>query len=332
MRSFRDFFSKLMLTLTAFFAIAAAPRHISAQTPAPHTHSIAGGDLHVLFRDNSESPRVLSGLDSMFNTRSAPGFDAYDPDEAGASAGLNFEHIISGHKHENNAFTPRHGPFALTVLPDGRSVRLTRRSEDDSWNMSSTLTYTVTAPHYVDVDFRCTPHDARLFGDRGYAILFFANYMNDVEQLALNFRGIEGPQQPEKWIAADAPTGHPDWNQGGTYRSVEADDLPYDADHNFKLNSWSYDYPRFTQPFYYGRAAHGMVFMLMFDRILTNDDEIRFSLFKFKIPRAPRPAWDFQYVLRRIEAGRVYGFKARLVWKKFVSAEDCLREYEAWSD
>jgi hypothetical protein len=25
-----------------------------------------------------------------------------------------------------------------------------------------------------------------------------------------------------------------------------------------------------------------------------------------------------------------YGFRGRLVWKKFVSAEDCLREYERW--
>jgi hypothetical protein len=54
-------------------------------------------------------------------------------------------------------------------------------------------------------------------------------------------------------------------------------------------------------------------------------------LFKFKLPRLPRPAWDFQYVLRKLERGKEYGFKARLVWKKFVSPEDCLKEYEAWA-
>ncbi len=73
------------------------------------------------------------------------------------------------------------------------------------------------------------------------AILFIANYMNDVEQAGLNFCGIEGPNQEEKWITADAPKRHLDWNQGGTYRSSAASDLEYDADHNFKPNSWSYD-------------------------------------------------------------------------------------------
>jgi len=35
-------------------------------------------------------------------------------------------------------------------------------------------------------------------------------------------------------------------------------------------------------------------------------------------------------VIRRIEEEKEYGFKARLVWKKFVSPEDCLKEYETW--
>jgi hypothetical protein len=74
-----------------------------------------------------------------------------------------------------------------------------------------------------------------------------------------------------------------------------------------------------------------MVFQLMFDRSHTEEDEIRFSLFKFKLPRFPRPAWDFQYVLRKLARGKQYGFKARLVWKKFVRPEDCLKEYETWT-
>lgn len=294
--------------------------------------TLEAGDLRALVRDNSDSPKVLSGLDSLYHTRAAPDFDTFDPDDPGASAGLNFEHIISGHRNPNNAFTPRHGPFALSHSPDGRSARLTRRKEDDPWEMGSTLTYGLTAPEYIDFDFRCVARDERLFGRRGYAILFFANYMNDVADVSLNFRGVTGPDQREQWIMADAPKGHPDWNQGGTYRSLEAADLEYDVDHDFKLNSWSYDYPRFTQPFYFGRASKEMVFILMFDRMHSAVDEIRFSLFKFKLPKAPRPAWDFQYVIHRVESGREYGFRARLAWKKFVSPEDCLSEYQTWRD
>ncbi|HEY0984616.1 hypothetical protein, partial [Schlesneria sp.] len=155
--------------------------------------------------------------------------------------------------------------------------------------------------------------------------------MNDVDAVGINFRGIDREGQPESWIAADAPSGHRDWNQGGTYRNQNAHPLEYDASHNFKLNSWSYDEPRFTRPFYYGRAAHGMTLIQMFNKSYSDIDEIRFSLFKFKIPRFPRPAWDFQYVIRNIQSDREYGFKARLVWKRFISPEDCLSEYESWA-
>ena len=115
-----------------------------------------------------------------------------------------------------------------------------------------------------------------------------------------------------------------------TYRSLPASDLQYDKNHNFKINLWSYEFPRFTQPFYYGQAAHGMVLILMFDRMHSEQDEIRFSLFKFKLARRPRPAWDFQYVIHSVEEGRPYGFKGWLIWKKFISPEDCQEEYRRW--
>jgi len=307
-------------------------RFSRGQLVKPVTNAtITDGALQVAFRDNSQSPRDLSGLASLVNQRDALKFDAFDPNSPGASAGFNFEHIISGHRNPNNAFAPRRGKMPLYPRPDGKSAMLVRRWEDDPWAMSSTLVYTLTKPHYVDLDFRCVPHDPALFGTRRYAILFFANYMNDVNDVAIHFRGIERADQPEKWIAADAPKGHPDWNRGGTYRSASASDLAYDPDHNFKLNSWSYDNPRFTKPFYYGLSTKGMAFILMFNKMFTETDEVRFSLFKFKLPRFPRPAWDFQYVIRNIQADKEYGFKARLVWKRFVSPEDCLEEYRAWS-
>ena len=73
-----------------------------------------------------------------------------------------------------------------------------------------------------------------------------------------------------------------------------------------------------------------MTLILMFDRLHAARDQIRFSLYKFKLPKHPRPAWDFQYVINKVESGAEYGFRGRLVWKKFVSAEDCLNEYERW--
>ncbi|HQE27924.1 MAG TPA: hypothetical protein PL151_09200 [Phycisphaerae bacterium] len=303
----------------------------AAPAESPHVIRIEHGSLSATFRDNHESPAVLSGIDSLFNRDAAPGFDAFDPDSPGASAGMNFEHIISGHENPHNAFSPRHGPFTMRPLADGPGVELVRKAADDPWSVDSVLTYRLVAPHYIDVEFRCRPRDAAKFGRRGYAIFFFCNYMNDVIDPALHFRGIAGPGQPETWIAADGLPGHPDWNGGGTYRHVDAAALEYDADLSFKLNSWAYDNPRYTLPFYYGRAARDMVFILMFDRTCSAEDEIRFSLFKFKLDRFPRPAWDFEYVIRKVVQDREYGYRTRLVWKKFVSPDDCLAEYRQWA-
>jgi hypothetical protein len=95
--------------------------------------------------------------------------------------------------------------------------------------------------------------------------------MNDVEDVAIHFRGVKGPGQPEQWIRVDAPPGNRDYNHGGTYSSQDAQALEYDTNHNFKLNLWSYDYPRFTRPFYYGRTTNGMTLILMFDRRYSSE-------------------------------------------------------------
>lgn len=151
-----------IVTIIACAATSAAQEGEQVQSAR-----IESGELSVTFRDNSQSPRVLSGIDSLFNRKHSAGYDAYDPDSRGASAGLNFEHIISGHRNANNKFTPRHGRYTLRKLPDGKSVMLVRRAEDSPWGVESTLKYTVNEPHYVDFEFRCTPHDDSLFGRRG---------------------------------------------------------------------------------------------------------------------------------------------------------------------
>jgi hypothetical protein len=328
---------RAQLVFSTVLSLATAP---SDQLPAREnavapdgekvkTLKLQGGALVLQLQDNSASPRVLSGLQSLSHTASAD-FDAFDPDSPGSSAGLNFEHIISGHRNRANRFTPRSGKYDLHRLPDGRSAMLVRKREDGPWDMSSTLKYTVQEPHYIDFEFRCTPHSRQRFGTRGHAICFFANYMNDVEDPAIHFLGVASEGEEEAWISSDAPNSHPDWTRGGTFRHVNATDVEYDDNHEFRLNSWSYDSPRFTKPFYFGRAENDMVFMLMFDRDCTREDEIRFSLFKFKLPKTIRPAWDFQYVIHKVTENKRYGFHGRLVWKPWVSRVDCLSEYNQW--
>ena len=314
------------LFLMAVLACTVAGQLGAQPMPALLKH----GKLSVRLADNSRSPQVLSGLQSLFHADEAA-YDAFDPEGRGSSAGLNFEHIISGHADEDNRFTPRHGRYDLTVDAERHAAELVRREEDSPWGVASRLRYELVEPHYVDFEFRCRFGDVVKLGQRGYAVFFFADYMNQVADVALHFRGKESADGEETWIRADARAGHVDYNGGGTYRAVDAEPLEYDADHNFKLNLWSYDWPRYTEPFYYGRADKGMTLILMFDRRRTEVDEIRLSLFKFKVREAVRkPAWDFQYVVHEAEAGREFGFRGRLVWKKFTSPDDCRAEYVRW--
>jgi hypothetical protein len=43
------------------------------------------------------------------------------------------------------------------------------------------------------------------------------------------------------------------------------------------------------------------------------------------------PAWDFVYFQRDYAVNREFSFHARAVYRKFTSAADLARLYEAWS-
>ena len=284
---------------------------------------MSSGDLRVAAWDNTYSPGRLSGLRSLLNLRDAPDYDAF-------RVALNFEHVISGHNRPANDFSPRHGPYRLRQNTE-TSVEWVRRAEDSPWKLDSTMRARLSAPNAIDFRFSCTPRDARLFGEHGYAILFWANYMNPLTEIDMHFRGVTGPGEEEKWVSVQAPRTDFLHRHGGVYRGRDAKRLPVDDDHKSPWNVASYQYPRFTRPFYYARADHDMVLIMMFDRMATPVDEIRFAMYRFQVKQETRrPAWDFQYVIRQVEAGRRYGFSGRLVWKKFAGAVDCESEYERW--
>src|SRR5436190_7856886 len=178
---------------------------LAAPAEASQTLTVEWGNLSVLLRDNALSPGLLSGIDSLVNRTDAPGFDAFDPDDRGASAGLNFEHVICGHSNTFNAFAPRHRRYELFKQAEGRSAMLVRKAEDDPWALSSTLKYSVSEPSAIDFEFECRAHNKELFGKRAYAVLFFADYMNDVADVAIHFRGVRARGGAEEWIRAEAP-------------------------------------------------------------------------------------------------------------------------------
>lgn len=289
------------------------------------TLSRQAGDLAIIFRDNTYSPQALSGIRSLINVQDAPDYNPF-------RVALNFEHILSGHKDPANNFRPRHGPYHLKKHADGRSVVFERLADDSPWELASRMMVTPTAGNALDFTFTCSPRSVKKLGNHRYAVLFWANYLNPVPDIALHFRGVERAGADERWMAVEAPASDVVHRNGGSYRHRDARRLPFDADHNVPWNVSSYEWPRFTLPMFYGRTEHNMTLILMFDRTVTEEDEVRFALYRFKVnQQGRRPAWDFQYVLHRPRPGGQYGFRGRMVWKRFVSPEDCLREYREWA-
>src|SRR5437667_4508990 len=146
---------KVQIALIGVLLQIATPAVAAEGLPSPpvQTLTVEQGNLSVLLRDNALSPGLLSGVDSLFNRTDAPDFDAFDPDDHGASAGLNFEHVICGHANPANSFTPRRGRYELFKLPDGHSAMLIRKAEDDPWALSSTFKYSLTEPNAIDFEF-----------------------------------------------------------------------------------------------------------------------------------------------------------------------------------
>src|SRR5882724_6319029 len=112
----------IAITLVLQFSSLAFSAQAEQGEPV-QTLTLKRGNISVLLRDNALSPGVLSGVDSLFNRVDAPDFDAFDPDDRGASAGLNFEHEICGQSNSFNAFSPRRGRYELFKLSDDHSAK-----------------------------------------------------------------------------------------------------------------------------------------------------------------------------------------------------------------
>ena len=273
---------------------------------------IESGRLRYRVSDNSRSPRVLNGLGSLGYLK-----EGDEPLEA-FRAGLNLEHVYSGHRDDHNRFSPRRHPYLLCRERDGPSVFLVRLASQSPWSVEHVTRLTPSPPHSIDIDFRCRFLDVSRFGSRGYAGFFWANYMRERHDAAIHFRGVSDEGEAEQWIRAESPGR---WDLG-TYLDSGASALEFDSDHNMAVNLRSFPAPRFTRPFLFSRSSDDMVLILMFDRLQTGIDEIRFSNFP--------PAVDFQYVIHGLEPGRRYGFRARMSWRPWTTREDCLEEFRAW--
>ncbi len=248
--------------------------------------------------------------------------------------GLNFEHIFNGAAADKAIcmFTPRKDVCELVSLsPSCTSIRWP--AENSSWKMGCSMTYQLTNHNAIDIQFEATP-TMDCF-PLGYAAFMWASYMNRTRERCIHFMGTDGER--EGWIrfGEDLQEGF----ETGTVSFKGVSDLPYEKE-TATLNILEHPTKKFIQPFYYGfidgdndlgTRNDTLVYIMMFDQT----ESIRFALWNFirdanNQPDPHSPAWDWQFVIRKPEVGKTYGYHARVVIKPYAGLEDVEREYAAW--
>lgn len=279
--------------------------------------TLTAGELKAVFIDNSafgENHRAgYNGIAELYHT--AQESSLFVP----FYAGFNIEHIFAGDSlHE--LFEPRRHPMHLKRI-DERSVLL-HQPETPLSRVENWTTFTMTPPHYIDIDFQCVFHSAEFF-QHGYAGLFWASYIHAPPDKKIYFYGREKTNAKFQW--------HAGWSPEHGLKSTHLgknDSLHLFMALNFNITlANDFSDLLFEKPFYYGRF-HNMVFAQLFH--VTKEGIIRFS----QSPTgggADNPAWDFQFIIPEFEIKKTYAFSARLIYKEFISAGDIAAEYESWT-
>jgi len=186
-------------------------------------------------------------------------------------------------------------------------------------------TYQVRAPYYVDHTLRFTDRANRL-GNRihpgaDFREVSWCCYMNCPDDPRIHF--LSGG----RWYRYISPVHGVGSNIAPSY--VSGQDLEiFPAVKVRRPFHWDRIHDRFDEPFYYVRVG-SMVMILVFD----NPQWLRF----FCSPSGGGsslmagqtcPAWDFEWIIPASEyrVGRAYQFRMRLVYKKYKSDDDVVRE------
>lgn len=276
------------------------------------------GDLTAVIGDNAAHENHRAGYNGLWSlTHRREEANLFVP----AVAGLNFEHILDGERFDRDGsrrifFEPRNAPMNFRrISPTEAELH---QPPTPTFHLESWTRFTVRAPHYVDMTFRCraTQH---AFAN-GYIGLFWASYLNAPEDKSMYFRG-QGL-----------------WQQLCTQRHNDQSTVRHAKD-DFEMR-FAEGYPpalfrnfsplRFDDPFFYG-LFRGMTAIFMLDGPpilrLTHSPSgggIERTL------QTTNPAWDWQFIVPRYEVKREYGFRACLAYRPRCTREEILREVAEW--
>jgi len=277
---------------------------------------LSAGELTALFIDNyafGDTHRAgYNGIAELKHTDLDS--NLFVPDYAG----FNLEHIFSRDSLAD-LFEPRRNPLSVKLI--SKSEVLLHQPETPISHVESWTTFKMVAPHYIDITFRCIIHSTGFFQDR-LAGLFWASYINAPPDKKIYFRGRRKDDNNWTWIAAFSPAHGVSSTHLG---ESDTCDLRPTSRFNVVLAK-DYSPYVFQKSYYFGRFHH-MVFAYLF---ATDEDQlIRFS----QSPNGGgviNPAWDFQFLIPDFEYNREYGFKCRLIYKRFIDEEDIRQEYINW--
>jgi hypothetical protein len=280
--------------------------------------TLRAGDVTAVIGDNAADGTHRSGYNGLWSlTHQGEAANLFVP----TVAGLNLEHIIDGVQVDRDGsnrifFEPRFAPMTLQRVSDTEAEL--HQPPTPTFHLESWTRFTLAAPHYVDMHFRCRPRQHAF--QNGWIALFWASYINAPEDKSLYFR------HGRLWHQLCSPMH----NEQSTVRHTD-DRVELRFAEGYRNALYRNFSPlRYDEPFYCGHYR-GMVMILMFDRT----SGIRFT----HSPsgggvnterQTSNPAWDFQFLIPEYEVNREYSFRARLAYRPRCGREAILQEVADW--
>ncbi len=236
-----------------------------------------------------------------------------------AYSGLNLEHYFDErHRDEREVFfEPRHAELSLTQTSATSAVL--HQPPTPTFGVESWTTFQLCEPYYVDFTFRCVAR--RRDEQRSFLGVFWASYINGPIDKSLYFLDAESNPDEPLWRQLCTQEHNRDSSVVG-----HSDDLTVDFERPGETLFSSFSPLRYASPFFYGRFRN-MVLLYVF----RPDPHLRFTHSPSggganRRAYDTNPAWDFHWIVPKIEVDQPYELAGRLVYKPWKDRDDVLSE------
>jgi hypothetical protein len=295
-----------------FSETGGSPMKTELKSCSPIT--LSAGNLTATFADNEAYGPVhkqrYNGISELLHRDAAE--NLFVP----TVAGFNLEHLFGGDFLEE-LFEPRLHPMVLSQV-DERTVRLHQSATPIS-RVESEHVFRMAPPNCIDVTVTFIFHDLAFF-KHGYAGAFWASYINAPENRCQYFWGTTPGNPAPHWVESFSEKH----GERSSHVFVREAFEPFFAENFNATLANHFSGNKFAEPFYFGLSGK-MVYAIFFDRT----EGLRFS----QSPTGggnTNPAWDHYFVVQNPEVGKHYGYRARVLYKPFITNDDVRAEFEAW--